>query len=74
MSARPQRYLAGVMASALAALKASLQAAGSFAAVQDAATAALPALQRATAQQLDSSELAEVATLHGGEWIRVTLQ
>ena len=48
----------------LKSLKRSLQAARSFEAVQDAAAAALPGLERA--RGLDRSELAELATLYTG--------
>ena len=51
----------------LAAIKRSLQAARSFEAVQDAATAAFSRLRTARQQQaLDRSELAEVFTLYTG--------
>ena len=49
----------------LASFKRSLQAARSFEAVQDAATQALPGLQRA--RGLDRSEIAEALTLYAGK-------
>ena len=51
----------------LAALKRSLQSVSSSAALEDASSAALPALQSAEAGDLDRSELAEVFTLCTGE-------
>ena len=57
----------------LASFKRSLQAARCFEAVQDAATQALPGLQRA--RGLDRSEIAEVLTLYtGGNQLSLALQ
>ena len=51
----------------LAAFQRSLQAARSVEALQDAAAAALPRLQRASSpRELDRSELAETVTLYVG--------